>query len=146
MTQIDEKWGLQLVHYMVSCPSGPPWAAPWAAAESLLCLEHLHPSFTDLGICRAAALVYFHSLLCLQLLLCSKFFTSLNLPRCYHHHKMDSALVSGRSVLEPVGTAYNGHGGSFWHLLRQTIPVALCYQNLATQSQDKEIRNSTLGI
>ena len=46
-----------------------PWSSPWAAGESLLrCLEHLLPSFTDLGVCRAVSLTCSHSSLRLPFL------------------------------------------------------------------------------
>jgi len=47
-------------------------------------------------------------------------------------------LASGGSVLEPAGTGSIRHGGSFWQLLTEAVPVAPHYQNLATQIQHKE--------
>lgn len=39
-----------------------PWAAPWAAEESLLqCLEHLLSFFSHRGVCRVLALTFSHS-------------------------------------------------------------------------------------
>ncbi|KAM9616085.1 uncharacterized protein ACIBXB_020459 [Morphnus guianensis] len=37
---------------------------------------------------------------------------------------MGSALSSSGSVLEPAGIGSVGHGGSFWHLLTESTPVA----------------------
>jgi len=47
---------------------------------------------------------------------------------------MDTALASGRSILEPAETGSVRHGGRFWHLLTE-VTLLPHYQNLAMQTQ-----------
>jgi len=46
-----------------------------------------------------------------------------------------SAFAIHGSILEPAGTVFAQHGGSFWHLLTEATPAAPCYQNFATYTK-----------
>lgn len=66
------------------------------------------------------------------------FFNMLSQRHYYcHWWAQGSALVSNSSMLDPAGTVFIRHRGSFWHLLREAthvVPLA-CYPSLARQTQ-----------
>jgi len=75
--------------------------------------------FPDLGVCRVVSLMF--SLLCLaadaQVFGYFSFLTMLS-QRHYHHHWW------ARPILEPAGTGFVRHRGSFWQLLTVATPAA----------------------
>ena len=81
--------------------------------------------FTDLVVCRVVSLTSAHSSLWLQVVY-QVFFTLLSyvIPEALPLFLMGSALVSSGSVLEPAGTGFIRHGGSFWQLLTEATPIA----------------------
>jgi len=129
---------------------GPPWtargqpASPWSSAraameDSLLQhLEHLLPPPSSLTLV-SAELFLSHHLTPLSSLPfhCSSFFFLLLkyiIPKALPLSLIGLALSRGRSILEPDGSGFIRHGGSFSQLLTEATPIApllpkLCHTN-----------------
>jgi len=117
---------------------GPPWAArgqpasPWSSSRAaregslLRHLEHLLPPPSSLTLV-SAELFLSHRLIPLSSLLFyrSFFFLFLNmLSEVLPPSPIVLALASGRSILEPAGTGFMKHGGSFLQFLTEASSIA----------------------
>ena len=121
--------------------SAPLWSSMGFRGTTCLTMSLLHrlqgnlcssdwstssPSFfTDLGVCRVVSLTSSHSSLSTTVS-SQVFFPLLKyvIPEVLPPLLMGSALASGAFVLEPAGTGFIKHGGSFSQLLTEATPIA----------------------
>jgi len=81
--------------------------------------------FTDLGVCRDVSFTLSHS--SLHCRFTAGFFLPLLksvITEALPPSLIGLALASGGSVLEPAGTGFTRHGGSFLQLLTEVTPIA----------------------
>jgi len=97
--------------------------------------------FTDLGVCRVVSLTSSHSSLFTAVSL-HGFFPLLKyvITEALPLSLIGLALASGGSILEPAGTGFIRHGGSFLQLLTEATSITPCYQNLATQTHNSKCK------
>jgi len=135
-TNVDPSYGVQSFRNRL-LQRGSPIVCRGTSAPAPGAPPHFF--FTDLGVCGVVSLTQSHSSLSTavpqQVFPLLKYVILEVLPPSL----MGSALGSSGSVLEPAGTGSVRHGGGFSQLLTEATPIAPHYQNLATQTHNRQL-------